>query len=166
MGAVAHGLERPELEIAPAIPNIVKTGAITDAAYINQYFDLVVLRHALEHLHNNLQHIQHLGEHPREAGILVLSVPSIESLQRRLFRRLRFHLDVPRHLLQKESSWLLSTLMQQGYTIEAVQYFDFTQNIFGFAQSAMNVIAPQRANEFYRLLKQGRRGAMESHLQR
>jgi len=52
----------------------------------------------------------------------------------------------------------LSTLEQQGYKIGDEQHFDFTQNIFGFAQSATNFIAPQRANEFCCLLKQGRRG--------
>jgi 2-polyprenyl-3-methyl-5-hydroxy-6-metoxy-1,4-benzoquinol methylase len=158
MGAEVHGLERPEFEIAPAMRNVVKTGAITDAAYIDQHFDVVVLWHVLEHLHNTLEHMQHLGEHLREGGVLVLSVPNFDSFQRRLFRRSWFHLDVPRHLLHIETNWLLSTLKQQGYTIEAVQHFDFTQNIFGFVQSAMNVVAPQHANEFYRLLKQGRRG--------
>ena len=158
MGAEVHGLERLEFEIAPAMRNIVKTGAITDAKYINQHFDVVVLWHVLEHLHTTLEHIQQLGEHLREGGVLVLSVPNFDSLQRRLFGRAWFHLDVPRHLLHIESSWLLSTLEQQGYKIEDEQHFDFTQNIFGFVQSAMNVIAPQRANEFYRLLKQGRRG--------
>jgi 2-polyprenyl-3-methyl-5-hydroxy-6-metoxy-1,4-benzoquinol methylase len=158
MGAEVHGLERPELEIAPAMRNIVKIGAITDATYINQHFDVVVLWHVLEHLHNTLEHIQHLSEHLREGGVLVLSVPNFDSLQRRLFGRAWFHLDVPRHLFHIESSWLLSTLEQQGYKSEDEPHFDFTQTIFGFVQSAMNVIAPQRANEFYRLLKQGRRG--------
>jgi len=158
MGAEVHGLERPEFEIALAMRNVVKTGEITDATYINQHFDVVVLWHVLKHLHNTLEYIQHLGEHLRDGGVLVLSAPNFDSFQRRLFRRSWFHLDVPRHLLHIESSWLLSTLKQRGYKIEDEQHFDFTQNVFGFIQSAMNVIAPQRANEFYRLLKQGRRG--------
>ena len=58
-----HGLERPELDIALAMRNVVKTGTITDTAYINQYFDVVTLWHVLEHLHNTIEHLQHLGEH-------------------------------------------------------------------------------------------------------
>ena len=158
MGAEVHGVECPEFEIAPAMRNVVKTGTITDATYINQHFDVIVLWHFLEHLHNTFEHIQRLGEHLREGGVLVLSVPNVDSLQRRLFGPACFHLDVPRHLLHIESNWLLSTLEQQGYKIEDEQHFDFTQNIFGFVQSAVNFIAPQHANEFYRLLKQGRRG--------
>ncbi len=143
-----QGYERPG--------DFVHVGSITDPEYAGRRFDIIILQHVLEHLEQPEKVLDHITEHLSENGQLIIAVPNYSSLQQRLFAKYWFHLDLPRHLVHFESQWLLQRLSDRGYTIVSVDYTDWLQNIYGFIQSALNVIAPRQLNQFYNLLKYGR----------
>jgi hypothetical protein len=99
--------------------------------------------------------LDQICDHLNPDGYLVIAVPNFDSIQRRLFSRYWFHLDLPRHLVHIESGWLVEKLRKRGYSIEQESYFDPIQGGYGFIQSAMNALFPSRHNQFYRLIKHG-----------
>ena len=134
----------------------VRTGSIADPEYADRKFDIVILWHVLEHLEHQEELLDVVTSHLDEDGMLIIAVPNFSSLQRRMFNKYWFHLDLPRHLVHLDSYWLQHQLLRRGYTIEGVSYLDSLQNTYGFIQSSLNRIAPRHLNEYYRLLKYGR----------
>jgi SAM-dependent methyltransferase len=60
-------------------------------------YDLVILRHSLEHLADPIADLERVREALAPGGRVAISLPNHASWQRRLFRARWFHLDVPRH---------------------------------------------------------------------
>jgi hypothetical protein len=86
--------------------------------------------------------------------VLALAVPNYSSLQRTIFGRHWFHLDCPRHLYHFRKRLLLTWLDENGLTVASVGTFSAEQNLFGFVQSALNVLFGwRRPNAFYHLLR-------------
>ncbi|MFT4520361.1 MAG: 2-polyprenyl-3-methyl-5-hydroxy-6-metoxy-1,4-benzoquinol methylase [Halioglobus sp.] len=155
-GANVLGLERDEFPSSDGSESFVRVGTLFDAQYSDHKFDIVILWHVFEHLDSLELLLDSVTDHLKDNGQLVIAVPNFSSLQQRLFSRYWFHLDLPRHLVHIEANWLLQNIEKRGYTIEKVSYMDLLQNVYGFIQSALNVLAPQRLNRYYRLLKHGR----------
>ena len=155
-GASVLGLERKEFPVHERSGDFVRVGSISDPEYASKRFDIIILRHVLEHLEQPEKVLDQITKHLSDNGQLIIAVPNYSSLQQRLFSKYWFHLDLPRHLVHFESQWLLQRLSERGYTIVSVDYTDWLQNIYGFIQSALNVIAPRQLNHFYNLLKYGR----------
>jgi SAM-dependent methyltransferase len=155
-GASVLGLEREEFPGHERPGDFVRVGSLSDPEYAGRRFDIIILQHVLEHLEQPEKVLDHITEHLSEKGLLIIAVPNYSSVQQRLFAKYWFHLDLPRHLVHFESQWLLQRLSDRGYAIVSVDYTDWLQNIYGFIQSALNVIAPRQLNHFYSLLKYGR----------
>jgi len=153
MGADILGLERAEFSATGASENFIRVGSVTDPEYAGREFDILVLWHVLEHIEKPGELLDHIAEHLRERGLLVIAVPNYASLQQRLFSRFWFHLDLPRHLVHFETHWLVRQLSARGFAIESISHGDPLQNIYGFIQSALNTMAPAHLNEYYHLLK-------------
>ena len=150
-GASVQGIERDEF---PGRPEFVHIGAISDARFDDDKFDIVVIWHVLEHLTDIDATFKRIADILAPDGLLVFAVPNFDSLQRTWFSQSWFHLDAPRHLLHFEPEWLKQHLIDNGLSITDVSHFDLVQNPYGFVQSAMNRFAPSRTNEYYEMLKQ------------
>jgi len=156
-GALVIGLEREEFPIDHSCDDIVHSGSITDEEYKNKKFDIIILWHVLEHLSALGELLDEISSHLSGDGLLVLAVPNFGSLQQRLFSKYWFHLDLPRHLVHFESDWLVSELLNRGYSIERESHVDLVQNTFGFIQSALNLVNSTNQNAYYGLLKHGKK---------
>ena len=154
-GASVLGLEREEFPENDRPESIVRAGAITDAEYADETFDIIILWHVLEHMEKPEALLEAITCHLNENGMLVIAVPNYSSLQQTIFSKYWFHLDLPRHLVHLEPQWLIQQLVNQGYSIRSVSYVDPLQSIYGFIQSAMNTLVPSNQNHYYRLLKHG-----------
>ncbi len=150
MGAIVTGLERQEF---PGRPGYIQISELGDSRFSGEVFDLIILWHALEHLPSMKLMLDEICDHLNEGGVVAIALPGFSSWQSRLFGRHWFHLDLPRHLLHVSNAQLIQALRQRGMDIIGVSHFDLLQNVFGFIQSALNVLLPRRANNFYRLLK-------------
>jgi SAM-dependent methyltransferase len=82
-------------------------------------YDLVVLRHSLEHLPNPLGDLRRVRDALRPGGQVVISVPNFASWQRERFGASWFHLDLPRHRVHFTPSSLTTILHTVGLTVQS-----------------------------------------------
>jgi 2-polyprenyl-3-methyl-5-hydroxy-6-metoxy-1,4-benzoquinol methylase len=83
-------------------------------------FELVTMSHVLEHLHDPRAALAGVHRWLRPGGRLRVWVPNIASLESRVFRRLWFGLDLPRHLYHFAQRSLESLLTTSGFRVERV----------------------------------------------
>jgi SAM-dependent methyltransferase len=82
-------------------------------------YDVVVLRHSLEHLVDPATDMRRIGEALRAHGRVVISVPNFASWQRARFGSHWFHLDLPRHRVHFTPSSLRVLLEGAGLSVRA-----------------------------------------------
>jgi len=77
-------------------------------------YDLVIMRHSLEHLADPIADLRRVREALAPGGRLAISLPNYASWQRRAFRGRWFHLDVPRHRSHFSADALARALRTAG----------------------------------------------------
>jgi SAM-dependent methyltransferase len=70
---------------------------VAQATLATAAYDLVVMRHSLEHMLDPVGDLRRLRDALRPGGRAIISVPNFSSWQRRRFGSYWFHLDAPRH---------------------------------------------------------------------
>ena len=144
--------ERPQTPGAGRVT--ILRGAVEDLPLEDAFFDVVSIWHVLEHVRNPSTTLRTIARTLKPGGVLALAVPNYSSLQRIIFGRHWFHLDCPRHLYHFRKRLLLEWLDETGLTVARVGTFSAEQNLFGFVQSALNVLFGwRRPNAFYHLLR-------------
>jgi 2-polyprenyl-3-methyl-5-hydroxy-6-metoxy-1,4-benzoquinol methylase len=84
---------------------------------IKEKFDVIALWHSLEHLPRPWLVLQKAAEKLAPGGILLVSVPNIESYDFSVLGDGWVHLDIPRHLYQFPVRWLKTVGSAIGLTI-------------------------------------------------
>ena len=80
-------------------------------------FDVITLWHVLEHIHNVDEVIALFHKLLDENGILVIAVPNINSLDRKIYGKYWAAYDVPRHLYHFNASTISILLQRLGFTL-------------------------------------------------
>ncbi|EKD82680.1 MAG: hypothetical protein ACD_39C01155G0002 [uncultured bacterium] len=111
---------------------------LRDANFSDNYFDMVVIRHVLEHLPNPEETIQEISRILKPGGGLYLVVPNYDGYVSSLFGSHWFALDVPRHLFHFTPQCLSILLNKYSLRIKKQSFLSFEQDVFTFAQSAQN----------------------------
>jgi SAM-dependent methyltransferase len=153
-GCMCFGVERSDF------PGDNSTNSITvfkenfiDIKIEKASFDVVILWHVLEHLANPKEVLAKAQSILKPHGQLVIAVPNYGSLQRKLFGKHWFHLDLPRHLFHFNNDSLRSMISASGFSIKKTACSCIDQQIFGFIQSTLNFIHPDKPNILYSILK-------------
>ncbi len=155
LGHECHGTERSELAATQArriVEIKIYTKPLDECAFPENYFDLVILWHVLEHLEDPVGPLRQTSSLLKPKGILVLEVPNLSSIQSSLTGRNWFHLDIERHLYHFTPQGLSKLLECQRFVVKTIKTFSIEQCPFGALQSFMNLLGPD-AQVFYRLLK-------------
>lgn len=142
---------RAEIRIAP---NLAAAG------YPDDFFDLVIVWHVLEHLRDPASTLKEIRRILRPGGRLIVAVPNFSSLQARLSGRNWFHLDLPRHLYHFPLKGLERLLVSAGFEVLDCHHFSLRQNPFGWIQSALNGLSFFPRNALYTLLYTRSAGAV------
>ena len=103
-------------EAPPALKtrgDILYFGPEALAASANQY-DLIILRHVLEHSHDPVSLIAELGSHLTQDGIIYVEVPNLESACARLFGSNWQGWYVPRHIFHFNRMSLEKVIQSAG----------------------------------------------------
>jgi 2-polyprenyl-3-methyl-5-hydroxy-6-metoxy-1,4-benzoquinol methylase len=133
-------------------------GRVEDLDLPDDHFDVVSLWHVLEHTTDPAATLAEVSRIVRPGGLAIIAVPNFGSLQRRLFGKHWFHLDLPRHTHHFSHAVLQDMLRASGFIPEVVATHSGEQNLYGFVQSALNATFPTRTpNALYMWLKAGRR---------
>jgi 2-polyprenyl-3-methyl-5-hydroxy-6-metoxy-1,4-benzoquinol methylase len=115
-------------------------------------FDLVTFWHSLEHVSDPASLLARAAGLVKDGGRLLVAFPNGDSWDLRLFGARWFHLDPPRHLHYFTPASMTRLLEKAGFAVERVSHSSFEYNLFGFAQSALNLFT-RRPNYFYRRAK-------------
>ncbi len=99
----------------------VHLGTLPHAALEPCSFDVITLWHSLEHVHEPLDLLQEVYQLLVPGGMVVVSVPNIESWPFRHFGADWFGLDVPRHLSHFTPSTLMQSLHLAGLRVQTIK---------------------------------------------
>jgi 2-polyprenyl-3-methyl-5-hydroxy-6-metoxy-1,4-benzoquinol methylase len=84
-------------------------------------FDVITMRHSLEHVHSPLEVLRSARRLLAPGGKLVVAVPNIDSLAFRWFGHAWFGLDLPRHLTHFTPLTLQVMLQRVGFRVGRVR---------------------------------------------
>ena len=90
------------------------------AAFPRASFDMIVMEHVLEHLHSPGEVLGRTAGWLRGGGILELSLPNFACLERRVFGRFWYGLDLPRHLNHFTERSIRDLLAKRAFIVERV----------------------------------------------
>ena len=98
------------------------------------HFDAITLWDVLEHTFDPAQILAEVWQQLADGGIIALTIPSWESLDRRLFGRYWVGYDAPRHLHVFPRPVIEAMLREAGFTVEANRttfggYFTFITSL-------------------------------------
>jgi SAM-dependent methyltransferase len=119
---------------------IYPTPNLQDCKFPDQYFDVIVCYHVLEHLPDPMGTLIEIKRILKSSGLLVISVPNIGGSVARISKEHWFANDVPRHLFHFTPETLIKMLERAGFRIDFKSTLSLEQDIFGFAQSILNLI--------------------------
>jgi SAM-dependent methyltransferase len=119
-------------------------------------FDVITLWHSLEHVAAPCATVERLLKLLKPGGHMIIAVPNLASWQARLFGRRWFHIDAPRHLFHFSPKALQLLLKRQG--LEPVRRWNLELEIdlFGWTQSALNLVLSQPNVLFDVVTRRGR----------
>jgi SAM-dependent methyltransferase len=130
-----------------------RTGDACSLPWPNDSFDLVVINHVLEHVRDPLAACLEANRVLREHGLLYVGVPNYGSFQRRLFGSHWFPLELPRHIYHFTATSLGLLLRRSGFIPRRWSTRSFRQGVFGWIQSALNVVDRTKPNRLLDVIK-------------
>lgn len=130
----AHGLE-PVQEAVDAATKAglqVTRGDILKDTHSPEKFDVVTLWHVFEHIKDPVTAICRIHTLLKPSGVLIMSMPNVNSLAFRLGGKYWFHLDSPRHLWLYREDNIRRLLSSTHFKVEACSYlpFEFPLDLF------------------------------------
>lgn len=115
-------------------------GELEELNLESKFFDAISIWHVLEHTLNPDTTLSEISRIIKPRGIFSVAVPHFGSWQSQLFGRHWFHLDLPRHIFHFNEHSLKFLLEKHGFEMIGVSTLSLEQNIFGWIQSALNVV--------------------------
>jgi ubiquinone/menaquinone biosynthesis C-methylase UbiE len=102
----------------------VFNGEFEDAKLSEDSVDALTFWHSLEHLHDPMGALRESYRVLKHDGLIIITVPNIESYEFMLLKEKWPHLDVPRHLYQWSASTLTQALKKTKF--RKIRLFHFT----------------------------------------
>jgi SAM-dependent methyltransferase len=102
--------------------NVVNCDIDNGTHFQADLFDVVVMRHSLEHTHNPVNVIHEVRRIMKSGGLLVIGVPNIDSFVSKITTDKWRGLDIPRHLFHFNPSTISTLLYQIGFSVESIHH--------------------------------------------
>jgi 2-polyprenyl-3-methyl-5-hydroxy-6-metoxy-1,4-benzoquinol methylase len=112
-------------------------GSLPHAELGDSSFDVITMRHSLEHVHQPLAVLREAHRLLAPAGQLVVAVPNIDCLQFKWFGRDWRGLDLPRHLTHFTPDTLQLMLARAGFEVGSVRMDRHPAGVRNSAQLAI-----------------------------
>jgi 2-polyprenyl-3-methyl-5-hydroxy-6-metoxy-1,4-benzoquinol methylase len=114
----------------------VFAGRLEEVSCPEDFFDIIILFHVLEHLPDPLKTLERVRPLLKEDGVLLIEVPNFASFEARVFRSRWIGIAAPVHLHQFAPHTLEAMLKSAGFnTIELGFITEQTRYVAGFSES-------------------------------
>lgn len=98
----------------------IRTGMIDDFDFPEKSFDVITMWHSIEHFTSPKQALIKAGRIIKDDGLILISTPNYDSLDRMIFKANWNGLEVPLHLYYFTPATIQRLLVSAGFTIERV----------------------------------------------
>jgi SAM-dependent methyltransferase len=106
----------------------VHVSTLADADFPPASFDVITMWNVLEHLHTPWADLLRVRDLLREGGVLVFSIPNLESIEARFFGPLWLGWDLPRHLYLFPREALVQSLSEIGLIVKEIKCLSGSQD--------------------------------------
>lgn len=144
LGWDVYGIELSEKAASYARDKGLKviTGAIIENGhYPSEYFDIVRFNHALEHFPDPVSTLKESHRILKNNGLLLITAPNVNSIERDIWGKYCWQLQMPEHLFHFSENSLKKLLDKTGFRVKKIEYlpyaevrgnvYNFIENIFG-----------------------------------
>lgn len=90
--------------------------------FSDNFFDVIIMRHSLEHVHNPADVLREVKKIMKPGGLLVIGVPNIDSFVSKITKEKWNDLDIPRHLFHFNPLTISALLHKSGFSIESIRH--------------------------------------------
>ena len=146
----AHAKEKLGLDIF--------CGTLQETRFFDEFFDVVNLRHVLEHLLSPYQTLTHIHRVLKQEGIVVITVPNFEGFQRKIFGRYYLAIAGILHISQFTPRSLRSLLERTGYQIISINTFQEGASVWLYGESLRYLLKDLKLYPFFDSQKQSHIG--------
>jgi len=105
------------------------TGIVEDAQYEDEFFDLIILNHVLEHLSDPKTTLIEINRILKNEGKLIISIPNVNSFEAKHFKKYWTAWELPRHLYHFTPFTIKSLLDKTGFEVLKIEYDNNPNNI-------------------------------------
>lgn len=137
IGCSVYGIDISEDAVAMAKNNYnldIFRGTITEAPFLNDYFDVITAWSYLEHVNNPSEVLTRVYDLLRPNGDFVMSCPNCDSFNAKLFKDKWYHLDCPRHLYLYTPKTIVNFLKKTGFVVMEIAYEKSSKGLLGSLQ--------------------------------
>jgi 2-polyprenyl-3-methyl-5-hydroxy-6-metoxy-1,4-benzoquinol methylase len=125
---------------------------LRDCNFEDGFFDVIICYHVLEHMPNPAESLKEMERIISPNGLLLTAVPNFGGVIAQWTQGMWFAVDAPRHLGHYSPETLTKALHDAGFEISTKKTLSIEQDVFGFAQSVMNMLG-MPYNIFYDLIR-------------
>lgn len=95
----------------------VELGDLLEVTYKDNFFDVVLFNHSLEHMYNPVGTLKEALRILKPGGLLLIYIPNAGSFEARLFGKWWAAWDVPRHLFHFSKKTMSRLIMNAGFRL-------------------------------------------------
>lgn len=112
-----YGTEYTDKQVEYLNDRDIKTfkGKLTDEAFEPDFFDVIISSEVIEHINNPLEEMQHFNRLLRKGGLVYITTPNFNAIERYLLKGDYEIIEYPNHLCYYTKSTMDLLLQQQGF---------------------------------------------------
>jgi 2-polyprenyl-3-methyl-5-hydroxy-6-metoxy-1,4-benzoquinol methylase len=138
LGWTTHGNEISENAVKYANSKFdidLRYGNYCDIRIPQKKYDVITFNSSLEHMHDPKNALLKASKMLKNDGLLVVTVPNIESLGFKIFKKDWLPLHPPKHLYHFSKKTLTNMILQSGFRIDSVSEYYFSHAFYGIYNS-------------------------------
>lgn len=121
----------------------LKKGDFNTSNIINKRYDVVTFNSSLEHLYDPKMALNKAFKMLKKEGLIVITVPNIESLGELILRKNWWPLHPPKHLYHFSPKVLSNMIIDAGFRINKISHWYFHHGYYGIFESLRYKMSPK-----------------------